>query len=428
MKVAFIATSLLAACASAAPALRIRSTNSAFNFARTKVRGVNLGGWLVLEPWITPSHWRQWEGNPNAGPKDEYNLCRVLGQAECGRRLTQHYETWITEGDFQVMRNVGLNTVRIPIGYWAVSPLPGDPYFYGQIKYLDRAIGWARKYGLAVWIDLHGAPGSQNGFDNSGLRDQIRWQTTPGYVTHTIKVLQLIAKKYSQPQWAGTVAVIELLNEPLGPRLDVAGIRQFHWDGLGSVRAVGDNWVAMSDAFLHPSYWNPDFNGDSRHMVNGRYANVILDHHHYQVFSPGENSRSFNEHIRVACQSHTEVSGANKYVVVGEWSGALTDCARWLNGFGRGARYAGQYDGSPYYGSCSRKGKISSMSWDEKQAVRKYIEAQIITYERHTNGWIYWTWKTEPYNNSDDWCMSAQLGRGIFPSPVTAFRYPTICG
>jgi glucan 1,3-beta-glucosidase len=26
-----------------------------FDFNNTKVRGVNLGGWFVLEPWITPS-------------------------------------------------------------------------------------------------------------------------------------------------------------------------------------------------------------------------------------------------------------------------------------------------------------------------------------------------------------------------------------
>lgn len=26
-----------------------------FAFGQEKVRGVNLGGWLVLEPWITPS-------------------------------------------------------------------------------------------------------------------------------------------------------------------------------------------------------------------------------------------------------------------------------------------------------------------------------------------------------------------------------------
>ncbi|KAJ6261749.1 DNA repair protein rad50 [Drechslerella dactyloides] len=429
MRVGFIATSLLAACASAAPVLQLRNTGAAFEFSRTVVRGVNLGGWLLLEPWIRPSLWSQWDSNPEAGPKDEYNWCRVLGRDECSRRLQAHWSSWYTEQDFRDMKTVGLNTVRIPIGYWAFQPLPGDPYVQGQVQWLDTAIQWARNCGLAVWIDLHGAPGSQNGFDNSGLRDQIRWQTTPDYVVHTIKVIQQIAAKYTQPEYQGVVAVIELLNEPLGPALDVAALRQFHWDGLGSVRAVGTTWLSMSDAFLHPSQWNPDFNGDSNHMVNGKYANVILDHHHYQVFSPGENSRDLNTQLTVACRTtRDEILGANKYVVVGEWSGAMTDCARWLNGYGRGARYDGTYQNGQAFGSCATKGTISQMSWSQKQEWRMYIEAQLITYEmKPSRGWIFWTWKAEPGNNNDDWNMSALLSRSIFPKPVTDIRYKDIC-
>ncbi|KAF3916041.1 hypothetical protein ABW21_db0202278 [Orbilia brochopaga] len=373
--------------------------------------------------------WSRWNSNPGAGPKDEYHWCQVLGKADCSRRLQAHWGSWYSEKDFHDMKSVGLNTVRIPIGYWAFKPFPNDPYVQGQEAWLDRAIQWARNAGLAVWIDLHGAPGSQNGFDNSGLRDTIGWQTS-GNLLRTIEVIQYIARKYTSAQFAGTVAVIELLNEPLGPRLNTAALRQFHWDGLGSVRAVGGTWVAMSDGFFPPSSWNNDFNGDSRHLVNGKYANVIMDHHHYQVFSPGEVSRDFNTQIRVACGSLGEVTNSNKYVVVGEWSAAMTDCARWLNGFGRGARYEGVYDGSPRYGACSSQGTLSRMSYDQRQRLRMFIEAQIITYERrpYSRGWIFWTWKTEPGHNNDDWNMSALLSKSVFPKPVTAIRYPRICG
>ena len=56
-----------------------------------------------------------------------------------------------------------LNHVRIPIGYWAYEVVPGEPFIQGQHDYLLKAIGWAAKYNLKVIIDLHGAPGSQNG-------------------------------------------------------------------------------------------------------------------------------------------------------------------------------------------------------------------------------------------------------------------------
>lgn len=35
--------------------LNANAANPPFNYGTDKVRGVNLGGWLVAEPWITPS-------------------------------------------------------------------------------------------------------------------------------------------------------------------------------------------------------------------------------------------------------------------------------------------------------------------------------------------------------------------------------------
>jgi len=108
----------------------------------------------VLEPWITPSIFGQWANG--GGVVDEYTYCQALGQAEASSRLTQHWNTWITMADFQAIAAAGLNHVRIPIGYWALNPLPGDPYVQGQLPVLDSAIQWARETGLKVILDLHG--------------------------------------------------------------------------------------------------------------------------------------------------------------------------------------------------------------------------------------------------------------------------------
>ena len=91
-----------------------------------------------------------------------------LGKDEMQSRMQKHWSSWITADDFESMAGHGLNFVRIPIGYWSVSPIDGDPYVQGAYEWLDKAIGWAGDNGLKVLIDLHGAPGSQNGFDNSG--------------------------------------------------------------------------------------------------------------------------------------------------------------------------------------------------------------------------------------------------------------------
>ncbi len=41
-------------------------------------------------------------------------------------------------------------------------------------------------------IDLHGAPGSQNGFDNSGRRGEVEWYTTEGDTTNPDRTTDIL--------------------------------------------------------------------------------------------------------------------------------------------------------------------------------------------------------------------------------------------
>lgn len=218
--------------------------------------GVNLGGWLVLEPYITPS---LFEAFGDDVPVDEYRYTERLGKSLALDRLQQHWSTFYDEKDFQDIAAYGLNFVRIPIGYWAFQLLDDDPYVQGQEEYLDKALEWSRKHGLKVWIDLHGAPGSQNGFDNSGKRDSWDFQNGNN-VQVTLDVLKYISKKYGTTDYYDVVIGIQLLNEPLGPILDMDNLRQFYADGYDLVRDVGNNFVVIHDAFYQaPEYWGDDF-------------------------------------------------------------------------------------------------------------------------------------------------------------------------
>jgi aryl-phospho-beta-D-glucosidase BglC (GH1 family) len=112
------------------------------------------------------------------------------------------------------------------------------------------------------------------------------------------------------------------------------------------------------------------------------------------------------------------------WIVVGEWTPASTDCAKWLNGRGTESRYDGTYPGSTYVGSCTGKtGNATSFSSDYKNFMRQYWEAQVITYEKG-DGWIQWTWKAE---DADDWTYQAGLQYGWIPQDPTDLEYPNIC-
>lgn len=127
LHIAAAATALLASFTNAAPSSQVSSIDKRalkFNFGGEKVRGVNLGGWFVLEPWITPSIF---ENGPSSAV-DEYTYTQALGKAEAKNRLEGHWSSFYNQDDFALMKQAGLNLVRIPIGYWAVSPLPEDPY------------------------------------------------------------------------------------------------------------------------------------------------------------------------------------------------------------------------------------------------------------------------------------------------------------
>lgn len=144
---------------------------------------------------------------------------------------------------------------------WAYRKFDDDPYIQGAASYLDKAIGWARQTGLKVYIDLHGAPGSQNGFDNSGHRitqdgGSLGW-TTGDTIKQTLRVVQEIADKYAQTKYQDVVVAIELLNEPLPDRLSgTDAVVQFSKDGYGEVRQVSDTPVIVHDAFQNGSFWN----------------------------------------------------------------------------------------------------------------------------------------------------------------------------
>ncbi|KAK9451701.1 glycoside hydrolase superfamily [Limtongia smithiae] len=381
-----------------------------------KVRGVDLGGWFVLEPYINLSLFRQFESSGNI-PVDEYHFTQYLGQAEALAQLQTHWDTWITQDDFTQMAAAGLNHVRIPIGYWAFQLGAGDPYVQGQIPYLERALGWARAANIKVWIDLHGAPGSQNGFDNSGLRDSYNWQTDYNLAL-TNSVLDQIIATYSAFEWNDVIVAIQPVNEPLGTIMNMDLVRQYYQYAYSTLRGNSDIVLAIHDAFQSPPAWNG-------FMTYPDYTHVILDTHQYQVFSAGELSRDVDTHIAVACGVGAMIAEVELWTVVGEWSAALTDCAEWLNGVNRGARYDGSYDSSPFYGSCETRWDFSTWSDTDKMNSRRYVEAQLDAYEHNSQGWIFWCWKTE---NAIEWDFKALLANGIMPSPLTDRQYPGQCG
>jgi len=255
-----------------------------------KLRGVNLGNWLSLEKWMQPELFDGVDG------EDELDFFTQLPPKEAVRRLREHYETYISEKDFIFMAGAGVNLLRIPIPYYIYGE-EGRP---ASIDILDRAFGWAEKYGIKILVDLHSVRGGQNGFDNSGACGLCTWHKHPDYVEETLHLLEKLAKRYGhRPAFFGICPV----NEPAADHIMALNamlfrdrypdrvtqseavpddfLKQFYLDVYRRVKPLisEDAIIVLSDQF-DLSRWE-DF------MPREEFPGVWLDAHKYLTFSEG---------------------------------------------------------------------------------------------------------------------------------------------
>ena len=61
--------------------------------------GTNIGGWQVLEPWITPSLFYRFLGKTHSEGvgMDSYTFCEALGADYGNKVMRAHWDAWITE-------------------------------------------------------------------------------------------------------------------------------------------------------------------------------------------------------------------------------------------------------------------------------------------------------------------------------------------
>ncbi|KAM4062961.1 cellulase (glycosyl hydrolase family 5) domain-containing protein [Hirsutella rhossiliensis] len=387
-------------------------------------RGVNLGGWLTLEPFITPSLFNY---NAKLGIVDEYNLCKHLG-ASAAKTLEAHYDSFVSEDTFRAIAAAGLDHVRIPFSHWAVENYDGDPYvFRTSWRYLLRGIEWARKHGLRVNLDLHSLPGSQNGWNHSGRFGAIGWFNGTDGQTNAKRSLELhdrLSKFFAQARYRNIVTHYGLVNEPRMTFLPLGDVVSWTKAANKVVRGNGvDALVVFGDGFMGLDKWQGLLPGD-----------MVLDVHQYVIFNENQIDFTHRKKVQYACDGWTQQTELSMDparghgpTVFAEWSQADTDCARHLTGVGWGNRWQGTYDtgdeatstltprcpAKDASCSCSKANQDpAQFSADYKKFLRMFAEAQMHSFEKGW-GWWYWTWKTE---SAPLWSYEAGLEAGILPA------------
>ncbi|KAI1211252.1 glycoside hydrolase family 5 protein [Annulohypoxylon truncatum] len=397
------------------------------DYSKTPARGVNLGGWLSLEPFITPSLFNY---DSKLGIIDEWTLCNHLGAKTAASTLEKHYATFVTEQTFQEIQAAGLDHVRIPYSYWAVQTYDDDPYvFRTSWRYLLRGIEWARKYGLRVNLDLHGLPGSQNGWNHSGRQGLVNWLNgTNGDLNsqRSLDVHDRLTKFFAQDRYKNIITFYGLANEPRMVSLSADAVISWTTQAYNLVRKNGMTAnIVFGDGFMGLANWQGKLTG-----MDG----LVLDVHQYLIFNNDQIIYTHQKKVQYACDGWTQQTEQSMNTATGfgptmfaEWSQADTDCTQYLTNVGWGNRWTGTYDSgnastqalTPLCptkdSSCTCDGANadpSQYSAAYKQFLKMFAEAQMVSFEKGW-GWWYWTWDTE---SAPQWSYKKGLAAGILPA------------
>ncbi|KAK7030955.1 hypothetical protein VNI00_013902 [Paramarasmius palmivorus] len=366
--------------------------NQTWDFAKDRIFGVNLGGLFVLEPFISPRLFQKYPGSV-----DEWTLSEAMAADTASGGLDQledHYKTFITEKDIAEIAGAGLNWVRLPVPFWAIDTWPGEPFLaQTSWKYILRVLGWCRKYGLRVNLDLHTIPGSQNGYNHSGKGGQINFLNGVMGIANAQRALNYIrifTEFISQPEYNNLVPIFGIINEALVSEIGKDVMTAFYLESYEMIRGItgiGEGkgaYISIHDGFQDVNSWNGFLPGADR---------FIMDSHPYFAFGGGANDDPIATGSGLQAGGPWPLQACNAWgpslnrsrtgfgvTIAGEFSNGYNDCGLFLKGVPGSHTYGGD---------CS----IFQDSSNWNQTLKDGIKAFALASMDATHDFFFWTWK-----------------------------------
>lgn len=260
------------------------------------LRGTNAGGYLLQEFWMTPT---ADSTNVHAESDIYRTLTERFGEEKMMELVNLYQDHYFTENDFANCAVAGMNCIRLPFWYrnlvdengefYGYDPSAEDPYGRA-FQRLDWFVEKAGCYGMYVILDMHGAPGSQNGSDHSGVDGGDNKLGASAFFFGKeasdnqelyYHIWEVIAQRYAGNP---VVAGYDLLNEPFctyryDSRLtrDEQKMHQVLWDiydkAYQTIRAVDPDHVIIMEAVWDPS--------DLPDPQDYQWENIMYEYHNY---------------------------------------------------------------------------------------------------------------------------------------------------
>ena len=246
-----------------------------------QIQGINYGNLLIQEGWMSVN---------SLGPKlnedgsyakinsegvieeyeevyqEELDLALKnnpnLNQEKINELWSIYYKSYCQEIDFQNIKEIGLNTIRLPMYYRNFLEGEDDKLVMKEnaFEFIDYFLENAKKYDLKVILDMHGVVGGQSGNEHSGTRRTEFW-TNEVYQKEMCDLWKNIASYYlnERKDLASTILAYDLINEPA---LDKKVTTKREWDVMDkmykAIREVDeDHIIAIEGCWYFDSLPDP---------------------------------------------------------------------------------------------------------------------------------------------------------------------------
>ncbi|GAC96698.1 glycoside hydrolase [Pseudozyma hubeiensis SY62] len=380
-----------------------------------KQRGVNLGSWFSLEGWLTPSLFQKAK-DPKAS---ELDVVAGMDATEAKAMLENHWDNFINEGDLQWMVDHGINTVRIPVGYFhflaghpneQVRALLKDtdyekyaPVYEGAYARIQRAIESAAARNVGVLIDLHGAPGGQGADGHCGVSHgkAALWNSSNDQ-QKTIQILKAMAAEYSRFE---NVVGLELLNEPKNS----GRLQGFYDEAVAQIRSVSPE-AASLPLYLGDAWDTNHYTGYVGQRAAGNNP-LVVDYHLYRCFTAEDHKMRCEDHAR---KLHP---GTSPLPTSREGCG---DTAGWLQSMSHrcgGSLIIGEWSAALNPSSLHHLGGEDQ----QRPAKAEYAHNQWKSYDKFCAGYFFWTLKKEGPPDSG-WGFYSAVEQGVLPQHLDPHR------
>lgn len=312
---------------------------------QVRLKGVNFGGWLMMEGYIM--HARN-----IAVQVFKKDFARRLGEAALREFEEAFNNRFIEESDFAAVARLGANCIRLPFNYRLIESAPYE-YDLGGVAYLDRAIRFAKKYGLKIILDLHAAPGAQNhDWHSDSLGKALLWPSLSNQ-KRTFALWQFLADRYKNET---AVAGYDLLNEAvLG---DAQKLNAFYRKLIKAIREVDRNHIL----FVEGNRWAMDLDC-LEEFDDDNWAYSIHFYH------PIEFTFNFIQHLNYPLRSKAGTFDKST-------------CKRLMKGYEAFGKRRPVFVGE--FGVNARQGLYGEERW---------LTDVLSCFEERGLHWTYWTYK-----------------------------------